>query len=103
MTVFGEGVIFAMELATKTTVVNKRRDEYDVYIGRGSPFGNPFIIGVHGDRKEVIKRYEEWVVKQPHIMSLLPSLRGKRLGCFCKPLACHGDILVKLIEEQTSC
>ena len=26
------------------------------------------------------------------------GLRGKRLGCVCKPKACHGDVLVELIE-----
>ncbi len=82
-----------------TSVVNKKTDEFDVYIGRGSPFGNPFVIGVHGSREEVIERYAKWVVNQPHILALLPTLVGKRLGCFCFPLRCHGDVLVKLIEE----
>jgi hypothetical protein len=86
--------------SSTTTVVNKKNSQFDVYIGRGSVFGNPFIIGVHGSREDVIRKYEEWVRQQPHILALLPTLRGKRLGCFCKPLACHGDVLVKLIEES---
>lgn len=82
----------------KTTVVNVKHDAYDLKIMRGTPWGNPFIIGVHGTREQVIARYREWVVKQKHLMDKLHELRGKRLGCCCKPLACHGDILVELCE-----
>jgi len=41
----------------ETKVVNKYKNRFDVYIGRGSSFGNPFEIGIHGDRNEVIKKY----------------------------------------------
>ncbi len=84
-----------------TTVINIRTDSYDVDISRssGSPFGNPFIIGVDGDRDSVIKKYEINIRRRPDLLAQLVQLRGKRLGCYCKPLACHGDVLVKLIEE----
>ena len=82
----------------KTRVVNRNKEKYDVYIGRGGKWGNPFIIGKDGNRKEVIEKYKEWVVRQPHLMSSLHEIRGKVLGCFCKPLACHGDVLVNLAE-----
>lgn len=82
----------------KTKVVNIKYDEYDVFIGRPSEWGNPFEIGKDGNRQQVIKKYEEWIKKQPNLMNNLYELRGKKLGCFCHPLACHGDILVKLIE-----
>jgi len=29
-------------------------------------------------------------------MAALPELRGKVLGCWCAPKACHGDVLVSL-------
>jgi len=32
-------------------------------------------------------------------MSQLHTLKGMKLGCFCAPMSCHGDVLVKLIEE----
>lgn len=84
-----------------TTVVNKRMQKYDVYIGRGSKWGNPFIIGKDGDREEVIEKYAEWIKTQPHLLNSLHELRGKRLGCFCRPWHhCHGDVLVELIEEK---
>lgn len=91
-------------LPMETTVVNLRREAYDVYIGRGSPFGNPFIIGKHGTREEVIEKYRElhkskllspdWNVYYTYWQQL-ESLRGMRLGCYCKPKACHGDVLVE--------
>ena len=81
-----------------TTVVNKYRNSYDVYIGRGSKWGNPFVIGQDGSRDEVIEKYREWIITQPQINDI-EELRGKRLGCFCKPSRCHGDILVELLNE----
>ena len=84
----------------KIEVMNKHYQEYDVYIGRGSKWGNPFKIGEDGDREEVIKKYEEYIRNKPELLQNLQELRNKRLGCFCAPRACHGDILVKLVEEM---
>jgi hypothetical protein len=80
-----------------TTVVNLRRQEYDVYIGRGSKWGNPFRIGQDGTREVVIAKYETYVLERPDLLTALEELRGKRLGCYCKPMACHGDVLVRLL------
>lgn len=87
----------------KTTVINKnrRRPPKDaVYIGRGSKWGNPFIIGKHGNREEVIAKYEKYIRSNPELIAALPELEGKTLVCFCKPLPCHGDVLIKLLEEK---
>lgn len=67
-----------------------------VYIGRGSKWGNPFRIGVDGDRSAVIVKYERWLVDQHHLLRLLDELRGQNLVCFCAPQACHGDLLLRL-------
>lgn len=83
------------------TVVHCRRQPYDVYIGRPSKWGNPFAIGRDGTREQVIAKYEEWIRSQPHLMSALPELKGKVLGCWCAPQACHGDVLVRLAKEVT--
>ncbi len=77
-------------------VVHCKKNLYDVYIGRGSKWGNPFTIGEDGDRTEVIKKYKKWFKKQPELISALPELTGKVLGCWCAPKSCHGDFLVKL-------
>ena len=80
-------------------VVNCKNETYDIYIGRPSKWGNPFVIGVYGDRKEVIERYEEWVRSKPELLRDLKELNGKVLGCHCKPKSCHGDVLAKLLKE----
>lgn len=74
-----------------TQVVNLKHESYDVYIGRGSIFGNPFMIGYDGTRQEVIEQFREWAPRQKKIMDNIHLLKGNRLGCFCKPLPCHGD------------
>ena len=77
-------------------VVHCKRDKYDVYIGRPSKWGNPFEIGKDGTRKEVIEKYAAWIKTQPNLLADLHELRGKSLGCWCSPSACHGDVLMKL-------
>ena len=81
----------------------------DVYIGRpmyqggwelpGSKWANPFPVR-DGGRAECIAKYEQHVRARPDLMAALPELRGKTLGCWCKPDACHGDVLVRLLEES---
>ena len=67
-----------------------------VYIGRGSKWGNPFRIGIDGDRAAVIAQYERWLRSQHHLLRALDELRGRNLLCFCAPKACHGDLLLRL-------
>lgn len=71
-----------------------------MYIGRPSKWGNPFEIGRDGDRETVIRKYREWILTQPNLMAALPELRGKVLGCWCSPKACHGDVLVSLANAE---
>ncbi len=91
---------------SRPVVVNvKRGDVCDVYIGRprrgfpANPWGNKFLIPRDGDRAEVIRKYRDWIVTQPDLMARLPELRGKRLGCWCAPLDCHGDVLADLVDR----
>jgi hypothetical protein len=84
----------------KTNVVHCKRAQADVYIGRPSKWGNPFVVGVHGDRDQVLQMYRDWIVKQQHLMNALHELKGKTLGCWCSPKPCHGDVLVELIEAK---
>lgn len=83
-----------------TYVVNARRESYDTYIGRPSKWGNPFHIGRDGTRDEVIEKYREWLQTQPRLLAAIPELRDKVLGCWCKPQACHGDVLAELTNTQ---
>ena len=89
------------EQKTKTIVVNtKTTKDYDVYIGRPSKWGNPFVIGKDGNREQVVKLYKEWILTQSDLLKDLHELKGKRIACFCKPLKCHGDILAELADKQ---
>jgi len=82
-----------------TRVVHLKRDSYDVRIDRTTKWGNPFRIGRDGTRAEVLKKYEYWVREQPPLIAALHELRGKVLGCWCAPEACHGDVLARLAED----
>jgi len=83
--------------SAETTVVHCKREEFDIYIGRPSKWGNPFSIGKDGDRGEVLTKYGAWIVTQKRLVNSLYELRGKVLGCWCAPSkACHGHILAHL-------
>lgn len=90
---------------TTTRVVNKDRgSEYDVYIGRGTPWGNPFAIGENGmDRRQVISAYREFFKKKfiddPQGNRDIRTLKGLVLGCHCKPEACHGDVICEYLNS----
>jgi len=87
-------------------VVHCKKEKYDVYIGRPSKFGNPFSHKERtkakfkvSTREEAIEQFERWIITQPELMKDLKELKGKVLGCWCKPLSCHGDVLIRLIEN----
>lgn len=77
-----------------------------VYIGRAmprqglraSPWANPFRIGEDGDRETVIAKYSELILTWPNLNERLAELRDKELVCWCYPHACHGDVLVEMVE-----
>jgi len=81
-------------------VVHCKKEPYDVYIGRPSKWGNPFEIGRHGTRDEVCKKYRTYILGETDLLSSLPELKGKVLGCWCAPQRCHGDILMELANEE---
>ena len=72
-----------------------------VYIGRPSIWGNPFAIGKDGSRDEVIAQYEAWLRSRPGLTGRLHRLRGKDLVCWCAPEPCHGDVLIRLANEDS--
>jgi len=91
-------------------VVHCKRDPYDVYIGRPSKWGNPFSHRggtlarfVVGNVDEAIAAYEDWLLNSEEAEGLrrdLHELRGKVLGCWCKPGPCHGDVLARLANDS---
>jgi hypothetical protein len=91
-----------LRIHTMPKVLNQRKSGVPrdaVYIGRPSKWGNPFAIGRDGTREEVILKYENYVC-QAMLVGQLHELEGKDLVCWCAPLACHGDVLLRLANGQ---
>ena len=83
-------------------VVHCKKEEFDVYVGRGSKWGNPYshkegTLAEHvvESRREAVQRFEEYLLSNEELMGSLSELKGKILGCWCKPKSCHGDILLR--------
>jgi hypothetical protein len=90
----------------ETIVVNKYKQSYEIYIGRGSDWGNPYshlqnskALYTVGTVYEAIESYAKWIITQPQLLRKLRLLKGKVLGCFCKPGPCHGDVLAVMADE----
>lgn len=72
-----------------------RNDDSYVYIGRPGPYGNRYCINPM-TRLEVLEAY-----RKDGPPANLESLRDKILVCHCKPLPCHGDILIEWLNEKS--
>lgn len=75
--------------------------EFDVYIGRGSKFGNKHRISRYCTREQAIARYKVDFYKKledPKFKRAVLKLQGKRLGCFCWPKPCHGNVIVEYLS-----
>lgn len=96
-------------------VVNLNKEPYDVYIGRGSKWGNPFTsiqdkktlaLEIVETKEIAISKYREYILNNEELMNSLEELDGKILGCFCMPndssfpipFICHGQVLLELIS-----
>lgn len=81
-----------------------------VYIGRGSPWGNPFRIGVDGTRDDVCEKFRRmWLERIVYgagfegraiLVDTVKTLRGQHLKCFCFPKRCHGLFLRDLANAD---
>lgn len=88
-------------------VLNKYKSglpEGSVYIGRGTVFGNPYLLNTDGDRETVVEKFRIYLAKQmlsanSELQKAILGLKQTdRLVCFCKPKACHGDIIREVFE-----
>ena len=52
-----------------------------VYVGRPSKWGNPFVIGKHGTRDQVVAKYRAYLLGNAALMAALPGAarQGPRL------------------------
>lgn len=96
----------------ETKVVNMKFDFYDIKIDRSTKWGNPFTHikdrytkakHIVATREEAVESYKEWILngEGKHLLNDLHELKGKTLGCHCKPSSCHGDILKELADTLT--
>ncbi len=89
-------------------VVHCKREAYDVYVGRPSKWGNPFsnksgtlasfqVLTV----EDAVDAYEQWIMTQPELVTAAKQeLKGKTLGCWCSPRPCHGDVLLRIANDD---
>jgi hypothetical protein len=99
LTSIDERTATAGAMTASPCVLNLRQDRVgsrDLYIGRGSPWGNPFRIGRDGDRAAVLLRHERWLHDQHGLLRRIGELRDRNLVCFRVPLGCHGRLLLRL-------
>jgi hypothetical protein len=70
------------------------------------PFGNPFRIGQGESRGATLEKFRVWFYKRletdPEYKRRIHELKGKTLGCFCKPHPCHGDIIAEYLDSLDS-
>ncbi len=87
-----------------TEIVNiNKTDDWDIYIGRPSIFGNPYSVEKYG-REEAISKFDAYftmrLLTDDDFRAKVGALKGKRLACFCKPLPCHGDIIKEYLDND---
>lgn len=97
------------EFQNDTRRVNCKTDEFDVYIGRPSEFGNPYTHiktkktlarYIVKSREEAISKYEEYLRGNKELLQKIQKLRGKRISCWCDlDKSCHGDVIIKILRE----
>jgi hypothetical protein len=93
-----------------TQLVNGRTEDVDRWIDRRSRFGNPFKLVEDGgeieSRERSVDLYEGWFRGQlrqnAEFRNALSDLRGKRLGCWCLPQRCHGEIVLRHLAQAYS-
>ena len=92
----------------KTKVVNINKEDYDVYIGRDGKglngyFGNPFKLLPGQESGDTLDAYSQYFFNKlendPEFRRKVNTLKNKKLGCFCKPKKCHGDIIVEYLNK----
>lgn len=100
---------------SSTSIVHLKRhkgqivQDCDVYIGRAwniggwslpkSKWANPFCVKKHG-RDQALELYKQHILSNPELVNSLHELKGKVLGCWCKPEKCHGDVLIELLQQH---
>ena len=97
------------ETTIQTVVVTIYKEQFDVYIGRAGRgedgyFGNPFRMGSGVSREDAVQKFQKYfterIERDSEFKRRVLALKGKRLGCFCKPKACHGDVIANWLNKM---
>ena len=84
-----------------------QKNDNHLYIGRAvryvpgakkSKWANPYSKKVYGHQK-CVEMYQDYILQNKALMAEIHELKGKVLGCWCKPGPCHGDILSTLANQ----
>ena len=93
----------------ETLVVNINKEPFDVYIGRAGRgedgyFGNPFSMRNGTSREDAVQKFQKYFIerieKDSEFTRRVVALKDKRLGCFCKSKACHGDVIADWLNKM---
>jgi len=89
-------------------IVSRKQEKGGIYVGRPTPLGNPFVIGVDGSRSQIIGKYRFWLVEKllwdsqqrqalEHLVHLYQRGMVLCLACWCAPQACHAEVIREAI------
>ncbi|AXG09680.1 DUF4326 domain-containing protein [Haloplanus rubicundus] len=86
-----------------TELISGRRFEPTRWVDRRSRFGNPFKLVKDGgeveSREQSVALYEGWfrgnLVENGEFAEAVQELYGERLGCWCLPQQCHGEVILR--------
>ena len=85
----------------RTCIPKFGTQEGDVRIDRATKWGNPYPITDVDSRADVLFRYAFYLraTIERGELDIVEIVNANRLGCWCKPLPCHGDILKAAIDD----
>jgi hypothetical protein len=99
------------------TIGNKWHGDKGINVMRPSLLGNPFVIGTHGTREQVIEKYRCWLRDQYRyktkvynaLMVLVERVSNGEdivLVCCCSPKPCHAEVIkdaiFRIINRKTT-
>lgn len=97
-------------LALKPVYIGRRITQGGWDMREDSIWANPYKLENDSDKERekvlqlagnasVSRIYYQYILSRPDLMARLHELKGKRLGCWCSPKRCHGDVLVYLVSQ----
>lgn len=94
-----------MQYITPILVNRHKCKTFDLYIGRGSIWGNDnkVDLGKGHTRQIVVEMYRQDMYRKLENGAIkiedFLALSGKTIACSCAPLVCHGDVIIDIFNE----